>query len=305
MTEPGKPGTDLAQKVGGITKLINEYEGDFGAIVPGHVRVEAFVGLAIAQVRSNKDLRDAATANPGALVMALRQVAQWGHLPVRGTVSLVPYYSRQNRQWTITAIEEVDGVRDRIFRAGAVASLHHELVRKNDTFEYTRGSLPRHEFDPFASKEERGPLMGGYAWAVMRDGSLSHVTWMNLHEIARHRAMSASVKGSKGSGGNFWGPAWPDEGPNTEAMWVKTLYHDLERYVPSSAAYREEMGTRQARAAAPVAGFPDARPASPLHDLDPDVVDAEIVAPDASGAPAEAVEWPPVAQPGDGPPPAP
>lgn len=293
-------GQELVRKAGGITQLVEQYEGDFGAIVPSHVPVGAFVGLAISQVRSDKWLREAATKNPGELIVALRQIAQWGHLPVRGTASLVPYYSKRNKRWTITAIEEVDGVRDRIFRAGAVVSVHHELVRQNDSFKRVRGSLPEHDYDPFASKEERGPLMAVYAWAVMQRGDLSHVTFMNRHEVARHRAMSASVKGAREdgpAGGNFWGPEWPNEGPNTEAMWIKTAYHDLERYVPSSSAYREQYAMRAAGAAAPVPGIPDAPAPRVRHDTDPDIVDAEILDPEASGAAWDDVQ---VATPGGG-----
>lgn len=300
-----EPGTDIVRKAGGLTQFIESYADDFGAVVPKHVEIATFMGLAGAMVRSDNYLRQAAQANPGSLIIALRQCAADGHVPRKGTATLVGYRDRSAPGgWTVTYIEEVAGTIERIFRAGAVTAIHDEVVRERDHFVPVRGGLPVHEFDWSASIEERGPLVGVYAWATLFTGGISRVVVLNRHDIARYRAMSASAKSSKTPGGNFWGPPWPDEGPNTPAMWRKTALHRLERYVPASAAYRWEVAQSEAAAMAPER-FGGAVPDAPLRGATPpdvfeggeDIQDAEILDDTRSETAAQGV-WPEVRQPG-------
>src|SRR5262245_19476541 len=182
------PGTDIVRAAGGIGKFIGTYQGDFARVVPGHVPVEAFVGMAASMVRNDPYLLRAAKANPQALILALREIAADGHVPRKGLASLVAYGN------DIVYIEEWRGLVERIYRAGGVQSVHCEVVRGNDTFERHRGQLPVHEYDWQESKEQRGPLTGVYAWAVMLSGGLSTVVLLNRHEMARIRSMSKSIK---------------------------------------------------------------------------------------------------------------
>lgn len=278
--QPNAPGSDLVKQAGSISQFIEGYADDFAAVVPPHIPVQAFVGLAAAQVRRDSFLRDAVQANPGSLIVALRHCAALGHLPMRGIAALVAYRSKNAPGgWEVNLIEEVGGVIERMFRAGGVQSVDCEVVRQNDDFKLRRGQLPLHEYDEFADGfPERGPLMGVYAWATMLSGATSKVVWMNRHEIARHRAMSASANSSKGPpGGTFWGPPWPAEGPNTPAMWRKTALHGLELYVPTSAAYRWELAKSTAAGMAPVRGVPSAPIRSVGTGGVDDIQEAEVV----------------------------
>lgn len=230
-----------------VSDLVERYEGDFATIMPKHVAPETFVGLAIAYVRADKYLPTAVRANPGSLVRALREVAAWGHLPMKGTAALVAYKSKKpaDNGWNITAIEEVGGVLQRIYRAGGVTAVHADVVREKDTarFQRTSMALPYHEYDEFADPAERGPLKAVYAYATLLSGQPSTVVWMPRATVMKHRAASKS-------GDAFWGPAWPDEGPWTEDMWKKTAIHKLSTLVPSSAEYRWQMAASEAAAVA-------------------------------------------------------
>lgn len=292
------------RKAGGLTPFIASYAEDFAAVVPKHVEISTFLGLASAMVRSDQYLRRAAQANPGSLIMALRQCAADGHVPRRGIATLVGYNDRNAPGgMSVSYIEEVNGTIERIYRAGAVTAVHDELVRQNDVFKPQRGGLPVHEFDWQASPQERGPLVGVYAWATLFTGGISRVVLLNRHDVARYRAMSASVKNAKewNPGGNFWGPEWPNEGPNTAAMWRKTALHRLERYVPASAAYRWEVAQAEAAALAPerFTGVPDAplRGAVPadVHEGGQDIQDAEILD-DTPSETAQTGDWPETAR---------
>jgi recombination protein RecT len=288
--QQGRPGTDVARPTPKLAReLIETYRGQFTAVVPRHIDAGAFIELAVAGVKADVKLLEAAAANPQSLILALRECAAKGHLPMKGTFSLVPFNdSKAPGGKSIVGMEEWRGVVERMFRGGSVKGVYVETGRDNDPvlrFNRTRMVLPEHEYDEFASPVERGPLKAVYAWARLDNGGLSQVVWMNRHEIMRHRSMSRST--SAAGGGNFWGPA-DGEGPNTEAMWRKTALHSLEGFVPMSAEYRFQVAASEA-AAGGWPGVPD-RPVTTAY-TEPDVVDAQLVEPGDGG------DWPTVAQP--------
>lgn len=225
----------------GPSKLIGQFGGQFAAIAPKHINPEAFVQYAAEVVRKDSYLTEAMLANPASLIVALRQCAALGHMPMPGQFALIPFNNRKAVGGKeIVGVEEWRGTIQRIFRAGGVQRVTVEVMRANDpikAFNRTRDLVPRHEYDEFASPLERGPLVAVYAYAALLNGGMSHVVFMNRHEVTRHRAMSKTAMKEGANGGNFWGPEWPGEGPNTEPMWRKTGLHALDGYVPSSAAY--------------------------------------------------------------------
>lgn len=286
--------TELDRRVAsdGLVKVLGSYAGNFARIIPAHVNVDTFVGLAAAQVTRDARLFEAAKVNPESLISALRECAAKGHVPEKGTFALVPYNNHRAKGGReVVGIEEVRGVIQRFYRGGGVVAVHAAVVREHDPFTGPPrvGAMPtRHVVDPFASPEQRGPLVGVYAWADMHTGVPSHVVWLNRHDIVKYRNSSRS-------GDAFWGPAWPGEGPWTADMWQKTALHRLEKWVVTSAAYRWEVARAGAAAEQPMDGVPP-RPAHPEMPEPPDVVDAEVVDPE-SGDEA----WPQAAQPAGGP----
>lgn len=300
---------ELAKR--GALTLIRSFEGEWKAIAPKHVEPAAFVALAAAYVRRDAYLTEAMMANPESLILTLRECASLGHVPRKGEFALVPFRDRKAPGgWSIVGVEEWRGVVERMFRSGGVRAVHVMCGRENDpvlSFQKGRDPLPRHAYDEFAGPGERGALKAVWAWADLQSG-VSDVAWLNRHDVARHRAMSKTATSDKGpEGGNFWGPAWPGEGPNTEAMWKKTALHVLEGLVPTSAAYRWEIASAGAAVAGQYGGgIPDVDPAAGT-----DWVDA-VEVPDPPQQPATRVAaqqgapqrddaeqgWPETAQPG-------
>lgn len=295
------PGTDLVKvQIEHAAQLIGRYRQQFAAVVPTHIRVEAFVELALAYVKASPDLLRAAQANPQSLILRLRECAALGHVPIRGTYVLTAFRDKNAPGgWAVVGMEEWRGVVDRIFRAGGVDSVHVAVGRENDpllSFNQTTDVLPRHKYDEFASRAQRGPLKAVWAWARLRGGGISQVAWLNRPEVLRHRAMSKSANKDE-SGGNFWGPL-EGEGPNTEEMWRKTALHVLEGFVPTSAEYRMAVAAAESGARA-WPGVPD-QPVTPPYGggdyLDGELVDAPTPAPQQ--APSQP-GWPDVKQPPD------
>lgn len=288
---------DLVGK--GPLAVIGSYRAEWAAIAPDHVDPAAFVALAAAYVRRDSYLTDAFKANPASLILALRECAALGHVPRKGEFSLVPFKDRNAPGgWSIVGVEEWRGVVERMFRSGGVNAVHVSVGRENDqvlSFQKGRDPLPLHTYDEFAGRDGRGPLKAVWAWADLHTGQPSDVAWLNRHDVARHRSMSKTAMKAGGNGGNFWGPEWPGEGPNTEAMWRKTALHVLEGLVPTSAAYRWSVAKSGAAAAAPRAGVPDVDPAASTDWLDGEVIDAPTSGPPAAAEGADG--WPVTAQP--------
>ena len=274
-------GTDLIKaQVSHVHKLVTSYQANFAAMVPAHIKPDAFVELAIAYVKRDRDLLQAAHPPPQSLILVLRQCGALGHLPLKGTFSLVAFNDKNAPGGkAIVGMEEWRGVVERIWRAGGVESVHVNVGRDNDPvcrFNPTEMALPYHKYDEFASPAQRGPLKVVYAWCRMRGGGVSQVAWLPRYEVNRHRAMSRTATKAGGGGGAFWGPE-DGEGPNTEPMWKKTALHVLEGFVPTSSAYREHVAVAEA-AAQGWQGIPDqagvAQPYSGNDYMDGEVVDA-------------------------------
>lgn len=277
----------VVAEAGSIGKYLGTLLTPIARVTPSHVKPEAFIALTLAAVNRNQYLMGASLVNPGSLVHAMRLCAVLGHLPVRGIFDFVPFRNKKAPGgWEVVGIEEYRGVIERMYRSGAVRSVHAEVVRVGDAFSIERpGTLPFHKYNPHHGPEERGPLAGVYAWAVLDHGNLSHVPWLNRHEVKKHRDASRS-------GDQFWGPWDGPEASWAHKMWRKTGLHELEPFVPTSPEYLRER-TRALAAAesdefrAVVGDQPVRSPAG--DDVDEGVVDAEVV-PESSGP--EPVDWP-------------
>jgi recombination protein RecT len=146
-----------------------------------------------------------------------------------------------------------------------VSSVVVEVVRTNDTFRYVigRDGRPVHELDWFS--DNRGDLIGVYAYAVMKDGATSKVVVLNKRQVMEAKA--------KSDGRNSDYSPW---NTNEESMWLKTAVRRLAKWVPTSAEYMREQLRAQAEVAGELVTNPAANvPAMPsvLNEADPDYED--------------------------------
>jgi recombination protein RecT len=265
-------------------QIIQQYTPDFAQVLPSHVKPETFVRLSQGIIRRDPKLGEIARKNPGSFLAALLDCARLGHEPGTEQYYLVPFGNE------IVGIEGYRGIVERIYRAGAVASVICEVVRQGEQFTYRRGvdKVPVHETDWDA--EEQGDLRLAYAYGVMKDGAISRVVVMGKAEIMKHKAESKTSHRAD----SLWNK-WES------SAWLKTVARELEKWVPSSSEFRRE----QLRAVAEAdnlrrsAQAPQPKTTVSLPD---EVVDAEIVESNGPGPNPgqQAGEWPPVAQPGGG-----
>lgn len=259
----------------GPAAMVTQYREEYAALVPSHVNADQWIRLAVGAIRGNPDLEAAAKTDVGVFLRELKTAARLGLEPGTEQFYLTPRKSKAHRgQKIIKGIVGYQGIVELIYRAGAVSSVVVETVRQNDTFRYVigRDERPVHELDWFA--DDRGPLVGVYAYAVMKDGATSKVVVLNRKQVMEAKA--------KSDGRNSEFSPW---NTNEEAMWLKTAVRRLAKWVPTSAEYMREQLRAQAEvagelAAAPsVAGAPAMpQPSAGLDNADPDYEDSPVEA---------------------------
>lgn len=237
--------------------MIQQYQSDFAMVLPSHIKPETWVRLAVGLVRRDKKLAEACAADPASMMSALMDAARQGLEPGTEQYYLTP--RRVRGKPTVLGIRGYQGEIELIYRAGAVSSVIVEVVRRNDKFEYVPGRMDRpvHEIDWFGG--DRGDLVGVYAYAIMKDGAVSKVVVLNKDHIAQAK------KFSQGSDSEY--SPWQT---STEAMWMKTAAHRLQKWVPTSAEFiREQLRAAKevaAEGSAP-AGFAPVLDQPPVADL--------------------------------------
>lgn len=169
---------------------------------------------------SNSFLQDVALKDTDSLKFALRNVSMVGLTlsPVLGLAYLVP------RKGKVYLDISYKGMITMLYKFGAVKHIFAELVYENDLFEHEPTNLQqpiKHKPDVFSP--DRGKLVGGYALAVLPNGSIHH-TVMSLKEIYSIKARSESVKSGKGS-------PWDSDEPE---MIKKTLLRRAFKTIPKT-----------------------------------------------------------------------
>jgi recombination protein RecT len=262
----------VAKAENGIEGVITTYKPRLGAVLPDHINVDQFAGLAMGALYRDPKLREAATNSPGAFMNALMRCASLGHQPGTEEFYLIP---RKNKgQLEVQGMEGYRGIVERMYRSGAVASVVVREVCAMDKFEYIEGvhDKPQHTVNWFGGN--RGEMIGVYAYAQLTTGATSRVVILSRDDVMAAKANSDAGESSYSPWNRLDGGKDHPEFTG-RSMWWKTAARRLEPWVPTSAEYRRE----QLRAAVEADNLRRTQPAPQLQDVTPadEVMDAEIV----------------------------
>ncbi len=212
-------GETVGQAVEQVTAVPKMISADtFAQVLPQHLGAEKFTRWALTLLK-RPDLAIVTQTDAGRLsiMSALMDCASQGLEPGR-TYHLVPF------KGVVTGIVDYKGEVELIWRAvqrPVIAS----LVYTKDEFAIRGANIPPlHEGDWFAA-DGRGAVKGGYAYVDYGQQLYSLVVYMSEQDFLRHRG-KAQTK-------NVW-DEWP------EAMRLKTLVHQLRKWVPWSAEVRQQ-----------------------------------------------------------------
>lgn len=220
------------------TQLIARHSDDLASVLPSHIHAPVWIRVAQGAVRRDPDLMEAAAMSPNTLMVSLLNAARLGLEPGTEEFYLTPRKVKGRPE--VLGIVGYQGHIELMYRAGAVSSVVAEVVREKDSYRYRRGvdEVPVHDYPAFAGESTRGPLLGVYAYARLKDGSVSRVIELGRDDIKR---IKASAQGSSSE----YSP-WKK---HEEAMWLKSAVRQLEKWVPTSAEYRDQLRTDQVEVA--------------------------------------------------------
>jgi recombination protein RecT len=216
MTDQQTVSAEVA-RVETTSRMLEAQAPEFGKILPAHIGAERFTRWALS-VLKKPDLAACMGTGPGQLsvMSALMDCAALGLEPGR-TYHLVPF------KGIVTGITDYKGEVQLIWNATRKPVIA-ALVYSKDRFQMTGANIPPvHEADWF-DPAGRGDILGGYAYLPFEDGICSLVVRMAEADFLKHRAKAATK--------NVW-DEWP------ESMRLKTLVHQLRKWVPWSAEVRQ------------------------------------------------------------------
>jgi recombination protein RecT len=225
------PGTIAiaSEQTTGAVRMIEAQ--NFAPVLPSTLPAEKFQRWAV-HLLTTPDLVTVAKTDPGRLsiIKALMDCASLGLEPGR-EYHLVKFQPKDKETGALLPAIVV-GITDykgevRLITNARRCSVIARLVREKDQF-YMRGAnaVPMHEppdsEDPESWFDDTRPIIGGYTYADYGNDEISLVIRMSEAEFVKHRAKARTK--------NVW-DEWPD------AMRLKTLVHQLRKWVPWSAEW--------------------------------------------------------------------
>ena len=196
-------------------RMLEAQAPEFAKVLPAHIGQERFTRWALTVLRKPELVQVMQTpAGQLSVMSALMDCAALGLEPGR-TYHLVPFGGK------VTGITDYKGEVQLIWNAvqrPVIAS----LVYEKDGFIMVGANIPpTHDADWFG---DRGGIKGGYAYVDFGGGLYSLVVRMSEADFLKHRKAAKTQ--------NVW-DEWP------EAMRLKTLVHQLRKWVPWSAEVRD------------------------------------------------------------------
>jgi phage RecT family recombinase len=212
------------EQVQGPARLIEASVGEFAKVLPSFITPEKYArwGLSVIRKGLGGGMTEQAAkqreawqrvlgCEPGrlSLMSALMDCASLGLEPGR-TYHLVPFGSE------ITGMTDYKGEIELVYRAMRQPVIAM-LVRQADKYEpQGPNTPPYHKYEAFT---DRGPIIGGYAYAQFAPNVYSLVAEMSEADFLKHR--------DKAKTKTVW-DEWPED------MRLKTLIRRLRKWVPWS-----------------------------------------------------------------------
>lgn len=212
-----KPATGLAT----IKGLLNsdQFKDQVAKALPSHMKPDRFIRIAINATMRTPGLMK---CTPESLFECLLSLSQYGLEPDGRRAHLIPYKDK------CTLIIDYKGMVELVLRSGLVSSLHADVVRRSDIFEYSMGKIVNHvpwflRNDP-AKPDKAGDIFAAYAICENKDGTAASAV-LSKEEIDGVRARS------RASGNGPWVTDYAE-------MSKKTAFRRLTKWLVFSPEIR-------------------------------------------------------------------
>jgi len=191
-------------------------------VLPKHITPQRQVRVAITAMMRNPKLMDCDQAS---FFNAMLTCSQIGLEPDGRLAHLIPYRNNKRNCMEVQLIIDWKGKVQLAYRSGMVSVMHADMIYTGDQFTYSCGTIENHTPHFLRTDKskptERGPAIGAYAIAAMKDGTRSACV-MSIDEINAIRRRSKS----------------PDSGPwvtDYHEMCKKTVFHRMSKWLPLSS----------------------------------------------------------------------
>lgn len=248
-----RPQTEIEQTVQvKLVDVLSRYKKSIDAMLPKMIDPKRFAWLAVTAVRSNPRL---AECSPASFINSVMLATQMGLEIRRDSAYLIPFGKE------CQLLIDYKGKMGLARRSGKVGGIQAVSVRAGDDFDWhydKTGVVFNHR--PFGerngtvkitSEEERGALVGFYAFAELTNGGTQFREPMSLAEIDRIRRRSRAGVPSMSLQDIFDAHAMTEDGKQAiwqswqfrdprrqpwvtdfEAMAIKTVLHSLFKSLP-------------------------------------------------------------------------
>lgn len=233
-----------------VAELIERTQERFVQIAPETMRFDAERGYALQALSGNDYLTRVAMENKTSLLQAMHNVAGIGLSlnPAEKLCYLVPRKQGKGKPSAVCLDISYMGFCRLATNSGSVQWIQAEVVYSNDEFRLNGvGERPTHNFDPFATEEQRGEFVGVYCVAKTADGDYL-TTPMSAEEVNRIRDKSEAWKAHVEKGYTCPWVTHPNEMRKKTVvkrafkMWPKTDKHSLERMALAVQSSHEAEG---------------------------------------------------------------
>jgi recombination protein RecT len=204
---------------------LEQRSDQFSAALPKHIPAERFMRVVLTAVQFTPELLECTKVS---LFNAALKSAQDGLLPDGREAAMVVRKNFRAGTKEVSYQPMIAGIRKKARNSGDIASWDAHVVCQNDHFQFQLGDNPQvnHSYD---LKLERGPMIGAYSVAVMKDGSKSYEV-MSITDINRIRDQSDGWKSF--SAGKIKSTPWSTA---PEEMARKTVARRHAKALPMSS----------------------------------------------------------------------
>ena len=201
-----------------IKQLLNSdsMRAQIAAALPQHMKAERMIRVATTAMLRTPKLEQCDQAS---FFKALLDLSAWGLEPDGRRAHLIPFENRQRGITEVQLILDYKGLVELARRSGEVATIHADVICKNDVFEYGFGSEQKLIHKP--NLMERGEVLGAYAHVRLKDGT-------EQFEVLSKGEIDAVRKRSKAGNNGPWVTDYNE-------MAKKTAFRRLSKWLPISA----------------------------------------------------------------------
>lgn len=206
--------------------MLKQYHAELARALPQHINADRMSRIALTAFRQTPKL---AKCDPRSVFAAVIQSSQLGlEVGLMGEAHLVPFGDQ------CQLIPGYTGLMKLARQSGQVIDIYAHEVRLKDKFKLLYGLDRSLEHEPLKSdggfpahEDERGPVTGFYAVAVLKDGTKTFVA-MSVHDVNRIRDNSKGYQSAKKYNRDS---TWDTD---YVPMGLKTVIRGLCKFLPKS-----------------------------------------------------------------------